>query len=188
MSQADAKNWEALIDLRSVANLAIEDARNSKLIGASLETSIKVFAEDETFTQFLKTNESFLKEMFICSEVILCATAEDFSSSSSSRDDDDEKKKEQKVSSSSSEFSKSGDSECVSGKLFASASRARGEKCLRCWCYSRRLGETDKVKHPKLCERCGPIVLDVAPDLVYATTTTTTTETTQQHEEEKVSA
>ena len=193
MSQADAKNWEALIDLRSVANLAIEDARNSKLIGASLETSIKVFAEDETFTQFLKTNESFLKEMFICSEVILCATAEDFSSSSSSRDDDDEKKKEQKVSSSSSssEFSKSGDSECVSGKLFASASRARGEKCLRCWCYSRRLGETDKVKHPKLCERCGPIVLDVAPDLVYATTTTTTTttETTKQHhEEEKVSA
>ena len=97
MSQADAKNWEALIDLRSVANLAIEDARNSKLIGASLETSIKVFAEDETFTQFLKTNESFLKEMFICSEVILCATAEDFSSSSSSRDADDEKKKEQKV-------------------------------------------------------------------------------------------
>jgi hypothetical protein len=29
------------------------------------------------------------------------------------------------------------------------------------------LGTTDAKKHPKLCERCGPIVLDVAPDLVY---------------------
>ena len=146
MSQAEAKNWEALIDLRSVANLAIEDARNAKVVGASLETSIKVFAEDETFAEFLKANEHFLKEMFICSEVTVCSTSSELDK----------------------EFSKSSDSECVAtGKLFASASKAEGEKCLRCWCYSTRLGSTDKAKHPKLCERCGPIVLDVAPDLVY---------------------
>ena len=155
MSQADAKNWEALIDLRSVANLAIEDARNSKLVGASLETSIKVFAEDETFSRFLKTNEHFLKEMFICSEVTLCATLSDY------------EKKEDREEESKEVFSKSGDSDACAGKLFAAASKASGEKCLRCWCYSNALGTTDAKKHPKLCERCGPIVLDVAPDLVY---------------------
>jgi isoleucyl-tRNA synthetase len=155
MSQADAKNWEALIDLRSVANLAIEDARNSKLVGASLETSIKVFAEDETFSRFLKTNEHFLKEMFICSEVTLCATLSEY------------EKKEEGKEESKEVFSKSGDSDACAGKLFAAASKASGEKCLRCWCYSNALGTTDAEKHPKLCERCGPIVLDVAPDLVY---------------------
>jgi len=93
--------------------------------------------------------------MFICSEVTLCATLSEY------------EKKEEGKEESKEVFSKSGDSDACAGKLFAAASKASGEKCLRCWCYSNALGKTDVKKHPKLCERCGPIVLDVAPDLVY---------------------
>jgi len=162
-SAKEERNWNALIDLRSVANLAIEDARNAKVVGASLETEIKVFVSgDAEFTQFLNENVNFLKEMFICSSVKICSSEEELSlSSSSSSSSGEDVVKVFKKSSSDSEFVE------ANAKLFAVASKAKGEKCLRCWSYSSNLGSTDRVRHPKLCERCGPIVLEVAPDLVY---------------------
>jgi isoleucyl-tRNA synthetase len=41
--------------------------------------------------------------------------------------------------------------------LIIAVDRAAGEKCQRCWKYSRQVGASGE--HPGLCERCLPVVL-----------------------------
>jgi isoleucyl-tRNA synthetase len=38
--------------------------------------------------------------------------------------------------------------------------RAEGSKCQRCWNYSTLVGSD--AEHPTLCERCSPVIRDMA--------------------------
>ena len=35
-------------------------------------------------------------------------------------------------------------------------SKAPGEKCVRCWCFSETVGKNHE--HPELCERCAAVI------------------------------
>lgn len=52
-------------------------------------------------------------------------------------------------------------------KVWIGVSRAKGEKCERCWNYSLQVGSFDD--HPSLCSRCYDVISEVeAPDAEYA--------------------
>ena len=63
-----AAKWEKLHNLRDDVKKAIENARNQKIIGASLDSEVELFANGETL-DFLKENESVLPEILIVSSV-----------------------------------------------------------------------------------------------------------------------
>ena len=63
-----AAKWEKLHTLRDDVKKAIENARNQKIIGASLDSEVELFANGEIL-DFLKENESVLPEILIVSSV-----------------------------------------------------------------------------------------------------------------------
>ena len=63
-----AAKWEKLHTLRDDVKKAIENARNQKIIGASLDSEVELFANGETL-DFLNENESVLPEILIVSSV-----------------------------------------------------------------------------------------------------------------------
>ncbi|MBR1534778.1 MAG: hypothetical protein IJ639_10455, partial [Ruminococcus sp.] len=44
----------------------------------------------------------------------------------------------------------------LSGELSVEVKKAEGEKCERCWAYSKTVGEC--AEHPTLCDRCAAIL------------------------------
>jgi isoleucyl-tRNA synthetase len=46
------------------------------------------------------------------------------------------------------------------GEVWVGVSKADGEKCERCWNYSKKVGNFRD--HAKLCERCHPIIVDMS--------------------------
>ncbi len=60
--------WERIIALREDVNKALELSRASKIIGASLEAHVTLFAEGETY-DFLTSCEDELKAVFIVSDM-----------------------------------------------------------------------------------------------------------------------
>ena len=63
-----AAKWEKLHTLRDDVKKAIENARNQKIIGASLDSEVELFANGEIL-DFLNENESVLPEILIVSSV-----------------------------------------------------------------------------------------------------------------------
>ena len=65
-NNSEIKNkWISIKKVKQVVNTAIEDIRNKKIIGSSLETNVIVYLKDE-YLNFIK--EEDLSEIFICSE------------------------------------------------------------------------------------------------------------------------
>ena len=46
--------------------------------------------------------------------------------------------------------------EAADGELEVLVNKAEGEKCERCWCYSKTVGEN--ANHPTLCARCAAVI------------------------------
>jgi isoleucyl-tRNA synthetase len=63
-------NWDKFFDVRSSVQKSLEEKRNEKLIGSSLEAAVTVRAGGETFA-LLKKYEAQLASLFIVSEVVL---------------------------------------------------------------------------------------------------------------------
>ena len=59
------KKWISIKKVKLVVNAAIEEIRNKKIIGSSLEANVIVYLKDE-YLDFIK--EEDLSEIFICSE------------------------------------------------------------------------------------------------------------------------
>lgn len=106
------EKWNFIYSTREAVNKVLEDARNAKTIGKSLEAEIVIHASAEDYEKY-NSLAGQLAEILIVSGVT--------------------------VENSDSETS----FEVV---------KAEGEKCERCWCYSKYVG-TDH-KHPTLCKRC----------------------------------
>jgi isoleucyl-tRNA synthetase len=66
-NNSEVKNkWIGIKKVKQVVNAAIEDIRNTKIIGSSLEANVIVYLKEE-YLNFIK--EEDLSEIFICSEV-----------------------------------------------------------------------------------------------------------------------
>ena len=104
--------WNFIYDTRIAVNKVLEDARNEKLIGKSLEAKIIIKSSDADYDKFTALADH-LAEILIVSGV---------------------------------EVEKSG------SETSFEVAKADGEKCERCWCYSKYVGTNHD--HPTLCERC----------------------------------
>ena len=62
--------WERIRNIRDDVNKALENARNQKVIGKSLEAMLTLKADGELY-DFLKANEAVLEPVFIVSQVVL---------------------------------------------------------------------------------------------------------------------
>lgn len=110
--------WELIYNIREAANKVLEEKRNEKLIGKSLEANIIIHCDSKVFDTYAALAGE-LKDILIVSGV------------SAVKDD----------SATEPAF------EVV---------KAEGEKCERCWTYSKTVGSDSE--HPTLCARCAAVV------------------------------
>lgn len=124
LDDALAQKWNWLMQIRTEVLKELEDARQSKLIGNSLEAAVHLYAEGEIY-DFLKKSKEILATLFITSEVHL----------------------ERGIP---SEIKESEDIKDLAIKI----SRASGQKCERCWIYSNTVGaDTEHPKLCDRCVR-----------------------------------
>jgi isoleucyl-tRNA synthetase len=128
--EALAARWERLILVREETAKALEAARNRKMIGASLDARVTVFAEGELL-KFLKSYEKDLATILIVSETRL----EPYAGLANSA----QAYVSQRVE-----------------KLGIVVEHAAGKKCERCWAYRDTVGGSKK--NPELCHRCADAV------------------------------
>jgi isoleucyl-tRNA synthetase len=69
-----SSSWNRLFEIRDVVLRALEDARNSKLIGSALEARVHLSANDETFA-LLESYRDELRYIFIVSQVEVTQSA-----------------------------------------------------------------------------------------------------------------
>jgi len=124
-----AARWEKLILMREEVVRALEAARNRKMIGASLDARVTIFAEGDLLA-FLKSYEKDLAMIFIVSEVRLEPYANLLNPEQASVS--------QRVE-----------------RLGVLVEHASGKKCERCWSYRDTVGRSKK--HPVLCHRCAEV-------------------------------
>jgi len=118
-----AERWKTLIAVRGEVARAIETTRQNKVLGHSLDAAVAI-AAPEKLRDLLATHREDLQALLIVSDVRIVD--------------------EQAIG----EAYRSAD---IAG-LVVGVSRAKGEKCQRCWIYSETVGKS--AEHPALCERC----------------------------------
>lgn len=123
-----AQRWDQLIEIRTEVLKAIEEARRSKLIGHSLESSLEIYSTGENHA-LLKSYEKDLPAIFIVSAAAILDSAD----------------------SSPGLFHSSR----IDG-LKIKVSKASGSKCERCWMYSTTVGSNPF--YPTICQRCSGIL------------------------------
>ncbi|MDD5422151.1 MAG: isoleucine--tRNA ligase [Candidatus Omnitrophica bacterium] len=116
------EKWQRLIDIREAVLKKLEEKRQSGEIGSSLEAKVVLFPVDARKKNILIENKDVLRYLFIVSEIELA----DAPDGKSDTDPD----------------------VGISIKVM----KAEGEKCQRCWNYSKLVGRD--LNHPALCERC----------------------------------
>ncbi len=124
-----AARWERLRRVRDQVSKTLEEARNRKEIGTSLEARVELYATPE-LGEFLRGYLSELPRVFIVSQVELLEGAPATAGGAALGDSPD--------------------------LLQVDVRRARGGKCRRCWVYSEELGRVPD--HPELCPRCAGVV------------------------------
>jgi isoleucyl-tRNA synthetase len=120
-----ADRWERLMEVRGEVLKALEQARNTKLIGTSLEAQVDLYVPAGEWRELLDAYIDSLPMIYIVSTVALQP----------------------------SEGAPAGAmaSDIVSG-LKVHVRRARGLKCVRCWHWREDVGQ--HPEHPALCGRC----------------------------------
>ena len=106
------EKWNFIYSTREAVNKVLEDARNAKTIGKSLEAQIVIHASGDDYEKYNTLAEQ-LTEILIVSGVTV---------------------------------------EKTDGETSFEVVKAEGEKCERCWCYSKYVGTSHE--HPTLCQRC----------------------------------
>ena len=120
-----AEKFEKIHAIRDEVKKALEIARAEKVIGASLESKITLYFNDDNLKSFAKANVEDFAAIFIASEVEIAETGE-------------------------------GSFKAETLPLSVNVEKAEGEKCERCWTFSKTVGEDSE--HPTLCARCRKII------------------------------
>ncbi|MBQ9982200.1 MAG: isoleucine--tRNA ligase [Oscillospiraceae bacterium] len=122
--------WNLIYDLRQSVNKALEIKRNEKVIGKSLEASVKLYCGSNFETVNAMVSE--LAEIFIVSKVEVFADGNgEFDAQT---------------------LGASGQASDIT----VTVEKATGEKCERCWTYSETVGKC--AEHATLCARCAAVV------------------------------
>ncbi len=122
--------WERWLTLREEVAKALEVKRNEKVIGASQEAQVSLFASGETY-DFLRRNESQLVPLLLVSKVELRRLEE-------------------------TTKSEIGMMSPVVPSLGITAARSEDPRCARCWNYRDTVGRNSD--HPLLCQRCVVVI------------------------------
>ena len=140
---ADEKNgdcdllsrWESLLEIRSLVQKALEEKRNQKVLGSSLEATVSLRASGWAL-DLLKDCEDQLADLFIVSKVILDSGIAPRAQYTFSPPH--------------------GISTQITSTLLdvqeIDVKHARGAKCERCWHWSETVGKDRRV--PEVDERC----------------------------------
>jgi isoleucyl-tRNA synthetase len=118
-----AETWKTLIAVKGEVAKAIETARQNKVLGHSLDAAVTITAP-EKLRPLLEMHLEDLRALLIVSDVCVVAGQESVGAYRSAE---------------------------IPG-LAVDVSRAKGEKCNRCWNYSGTVGAS--AEHPTLCARC----------------------------------
>jgi isoleucyl-tRNA synthetase len=118
-----AHKWTRILALRSEVTKALEAARKDKLIGHPLDADVAITLPETELAGFVQDLDMPLSDIFIVSSAGLTETPEEGAYQSKE----------------------------IPG-LKIRVNKAAGEKCERCWRYSRTIGEDDRF--PTACDRC----------------------------------
>jgi len=140
ISDAEKAEWLALRALRDVANKALEEARNEKAIGASLEAKLYIHTDDPVLSAAVGKLEvgaangvDDLRYILLTSGVEVVASADEVTAAGTLATGVDE-----------------------ALKLTVGLAKADGVKCDRCWHFSTDVSPRDdeSEKYPGTCARC----------------------------------
>jgi isoleucyl-tRNA synthetase len=137
LDESMERDWEMLLRARGETAKVLEQARAAKLIGASLDARVTLYAGDPALQSLLAaTGERALKELFIVSQLDVTAGP------------------------APAELATGPDRvvarETALPGFAVEVRRAGGRKCARCWTWSVAVGQD--ATHPALCERCVPVI------------------------------
>ncbi|WP_102692736.1 isoleucine--tRNA ligase [Rummeliibacillus pycnus] len=104
------EKWAKIMNVRNVVLKALEEARNAKTIGKSLEAKVTVYGDDETITLLNDANINFA-QLNIVSEFVVGGTLADAPANVVKTE-----------------------------KVAVTVEKAEGEKCERCWTISKTVG------------------------------------------------
>ena len=121
--------WVEIIKVRREANKSLEKARQGKdrIIGNSLDAKVMLHSTDAETQKFLVENREKLELALIVSEVEIVENIDETFTKGEEATD-----------------------------LYIKVLHAEGEKCERCWRYSKELGKDPE--HPTLCPRCASVL------------------------------
>lgn len=121
--------WVEIIKVRKEANKSLEKARQGKdrIIGNSLDAKVMLHSTDAEIQKFLVENREKLELALIVSEVEIVENIDETFTKGEEVTD-----------------------------LYIKVLHAEGEKCERCWKYSKELGKDPE--HPTLCPRCASVL------------------------------
>jgi len=122
-----AERWKNMIAVRGEISKVIETARQAKVIGHSLDVAVDLSLPDDLLKE-LQGREEDMRALLIVSQ--LRFVDRDLLIDPTA-------------------------SEAIEG-LSISVSKAKGQKCNRCWIYSPTVGE--HTQHPAICARCAETV------------------------------
>lgn len=131
VDDAFVEKWNFIYQLRADATKALEVKRADKFIGASLEAKVIIHVNsDASLHAKLDSYSDILAKVFIVSGVEI-------------------------VDGGSGEFK----SDFMGDNLSYDVAKADGEKCERCWIYSKSVGKN--ALYPTLCDRCAEEVAKI---------------------------
>jgi len=131
LSETERATWQALFKVRERALLELERARESKLIGKSLEAALTVEAQGNAVDtlHLFQSNQEALKEILNISQISVAATPAP-----------------PRMESGGSE------TELFSKEVILRVQHAAGKKCERCWHWETDIGL--RPEFPTICGRC----------------------------------
>ncbi|MEM7376156.1 MAG: isoleucine--tRNA ligase [Pseudomonadota bacterium] len=123
-------DWQRVLDVRMAVNRALEDARNAKQVGGSLDAELTLYADADTFAILERLGDE-LRFVTLTSTAVIAplATAPDAAVQT----------------------------ELAGGALRVRVVASTHTKCVRCW--HRRADVGVNLAHPGLCGRCVENVL-----------------------------
>ena len=143
------EKYKILLAIRKKVSKKIEELRNEKQIRSSLEAKVHLHLNATLLFEFLTPIKNELVDFFIVSEVIL--------ESNASEQIESEQIKSEQIKSKQIDSSKNLSFAILEEELEALevvASKADGNKCVRCWRFSTQIGKL----LPDICSRCAEVV------------------------------
>jgi len=131
IDETAVQDWEDFLVIRDPINKALEKMREAKVIGSSLEAKVELTSEDENLRDYLDRIKKDLAFALVVSQT-------------ESLND----KRGEGWNFVSVTFPSDGKTRSLGIRI----EHAEGNKCVRCWNYSKAVGSHSA--HPGLCEKC----------------------------------